>query len=131
MIVSPSRPAFGVPCSQCGKPQAPNNMITVFGTKRGEPIESDWCLPCWSRRGSKPAAPVAEPPRPVDPLSHFGATSHKTYAEALERHHKVARYLGILPEIFPCDMSLPGPFVVCPDSELVPGFKAAKNPYAT
>ena len=113
-------------CCKCGKPFEPNSMI--HETRGGKnPVERDWCISCWSRQADKPAAPQPAAQKPWSPEDAFGLTTWKTYAEAAERHQKVALYLGVLPEISPRDPAAGGPFTVRPDSPLVPGFpKAAK-----
>ncbi len=117
-----------VPCGTCPELSAPSNMIEAFSPNGSMLV----CLRCWNGRGSKPAAPVREVPRPVDPRSAFSCSRHKTIADAQERARKVAAYLGVIPEILPLDQNAAtNGFTVVPDSPLVPGNRAdAKNPFA-
>jgi hypothetical protein len=120
-------------CSECGKADDPTNMIQTVQMVPGQkdPVHGVSCQVCWHSRGRvEPQEPVREAPRPKDPRSAFAATSHKTIEQAIERAAKVAHVIGVLPEITPRDPKSAGPFFVAPDSPLVEGYKAAKNPYA-
>lgn len=125
-------------CAKCGSQFDIKSMIEVFGGRGtfgnggGSPISQDWCLGCWTARGSKPAAETHERPAPVHPLACLAATVHKTAEDARARAEKVAFHLGKRPEITPLDQNDPGPFYCVGDSPLVPGFDKIKcaNPYA-
>jgi hypothetical protein len=103
----------------------------VMGTVRraGESVDRPAHTICFQGRNNPPAKPERETPRQVDPRSGFSASQHKTRDAARDRAAKVAAYLGVVPENLPRDPNAEGPFMVCPDSPLVPGFKAAPNPY--
>jgi hypothetical protein len=125
---TPHLKAGTVPCVKCRKSDDVHGMIEAYSSDRIDP--QYFCIGCWANRGAKPnAAPAFVPPVPVDPRTAFSASSHKTLALARERAAKVASFLGVVPEISPLDPNAPGPFFVCPDSPLVPGFKAAVNPH--
>jgi hypothetical protein len=121
-------------CARCGVSDTSANMIEATRFDADGAQKDIVCGPCWwNPGGAKAPAParVVPAPRalPADPRAVFAATSHKTLEAAQARAAKVAHVLGVLPDITPADPSAPGPFFVCPDSPLVDGFKAAKNPY--
>ncbi len=118
------------PCSRCGKPDHPANMIEATRISADGPEASIVCGPCfWNPPGSRTQVPAyVPPPKAKDRRAAFAATSHKTVEDAQARVAKVASVLGIIPEILPRELG-PGPYFVVPDSPLVAGFKPARNPY--
>jgi hypothetical protein len=129
--------ALMVPCMRCGNRVDPVSGVTVWHSKASaipadvRKSDSDLtefvCLTCYWAAGRKPV-PAAPAPKPLPPITdNFARTVWPTLAEAEQRRNVVMHYLGVQPQITPSDPSMPGPFTVCPDSPLCPGFDKAKK----